>query len=350
MNTISMMSKADMTKGHGVLSVYEELMTLLQTYYPDKYRLQKNTVKQADIYHYHTINPGFFLTLPIARHRGTTVGFVHFVPKTLEESVHLWKIARAPFYWYVMRFYHAMDDLVTVNPHFVEDLVEAGIERDKITYIPNCVSTDAFYPLSAEEKAALRDRLGLPRDKRIVIGAGQLQIRKGVLDFVEVAKAHPDKLFLWLGGFSFGKISDGYEQIKAVMAAPPDNLRFVGMVDRGEMNDWYNAADLLLLPSFAELFPMTILEALNCHMPIVVRDLPEYHGVVSDYVRMCPDTDGFVSAIDRLCTDGEAFRQASERSAAGSAYYSTENVAKMWDAFYTARIAHPRRQKTKKAV
>lgn len=59
------------------------------------------------------------------------------------------------------------------------------------------------------------------------------------------------------------------------MEHPPENVRFVGMVERSEMNDYYNASDLLLLPSFAELFPMTILEALNCKLPIVVRNLED---------------------------------------------------------------------------
>ena len=43
------------------------------------------------------------------------------------------------------------------------------------------------------------------------MGAGQVQTRKGVMDFVEVAKKMPDVKFVWAGGFSFGAITDGHE-------------------------------------------------------------------------------------------------------------------------------------------
>ena len=49
------------------------------------------------------------------------------------------------------------------------------------------------------------------------MGAGQVQTRKGVMDFVEVAKKMPDVKFVWAGGFSFGAITDGHEELKKIM-------------------------------------------------------------------------------------------------------------------------------------
>lgn len=49
-----------------------------------------------------------------------------------------------------------------------------------------------------------------------MIGIGQVQHRKGVLDFIEVAKKLPDVQFVWAGGFSFGKITSGYEELKKI--------------------------------------------------------------------------------------------------------------------------------------
>ena len=37
------------------------------------------------------------------------------------------------------------------------------------------------------------------------------------MDFFALAKRMPDVEFIWAGGFSFGKISDGYEEIKKEM-------------------------------------------------------------------------------------------------------------------------------------
>lgn len=348
MKSITMMSHADMTKGHGVLSVYDELNKLLKTYYPDKYEVRKNSLKKADIYHYHTINFSFALSMPFLKHKGATVGFVHFVPETIEDSLNLWKIAKGPFYWYMLKFYAAMDYLVTVNPNFRDELIKSGVKPERIRYIPNCVAADGFFEMTTDEKSKVRDKYGIPKDKPVIIGAGQLQIRKGVLDFVEIAKRNPDKFFMWLGGFSFGKMTDGYEEIKAITENPPENIKFAGMVEREEMNAYYNAADILFLPSYAELFPMTILEAFNCGLPILVRDLPEYHGIVSDYCIMRSTNDEFDKEINSLFSDKEYFENAKKKSTLGGEYYSTENVAKIWDEFYTEVLENSNRKKSKK--
>ena len=85
-----------------------------------------------------------------------------------------------------------------------------------------------------------------------------------MVDFIEAAKKMPDCMFIWAGGFSFGRISDGYEEIKKMMKHLPSNVRFLGIVDREKMNEIYNMADVMFLPSYEELFPMTILESMNC--------------------------------------------------------------------------------------
>ncbi|STY44477.1 Uncharacterised protein [Listeria grayi] len=51
----------------------------------------------------------------------------------------------------------------------------------------------------------------------MVLGSGQVQHRKGVMDFIETAKQLPDVQFIWAGGFSFGMITSGYEELKKCM-------------------------------------------------------------------------------------------------------------------------------------
>ena len=50
----------------------------------------------------------------------------------------------------------------------------------------------------------VRKKYGFNATDFIVLGAGQVQTRKGVKDFVEVAKKTPDINYVWCGGFSFG--------------------------------------------------------------------------------------------------------------------------------------------------
>ena len=54
--TINMMSKAHKVKGQGVLSAYEEQVSLVENNLKHIYDVKINEVKFADIMHYHTIN------------------------------------------------------------------------------------------------------------------------------------------------------------------------------------------------------------------------------------------------------------------------------------------------------
>jgi glycosyltransferase involved in cell wall biosynthesis len=58
--------------------------------------------------------------------------------------------------------------------------------------------------------------------------------------------------------------------------APPPGVRVVdaGFVDDDERAGWLEAADLLCLPSEAEIFPLSVLEAWSVGTPVVTSDLP----------------------------------------------------------------------------
>ena len=93
-------------------------------------------------------------------------------------------------------------------------LVAAGIPREKVTYIPNFVNKEKWHPLPQEEVARLRTELGLSDNQFIVVGAGQVQKRKGIDDFIRLAEELPQITFIWAGGFSFGGMTDGYERLQ----------------------------------------------------------------------------------------------------------------------------------------
>lgn len=334
--TINMISKATSVKGQGVGSAYLEQVRLVKEGLADKFEVFENASMAADITHYHTINPSFFINKKRRCKNGTSVCYVHFLPSTVDESLNLPKPARAIFYKYMIKFYSVMDHIVVVNPYFIDALEEYGISRDRVTYIPNYVDTDMFHPLSAQKKAKIRQKLKIPEDKFTVMCAGQLQVRKGVFDFLECAKRLPDVQFVWAGGFSFGRLTDGYDEIRETVKNPPPNVRFLGIVDREKMNLIYNAADVMFLPSFEELFPMTILEAMCVNIPILLRDIPIYNNILFDFYYRENDVDGFVRAIEKLRGDEEYYRRGCENAKRGNEFYEKKHVLQMWDDFYTS--------------
>lgn len=333
--TINMMSMATSIKGQGVGSAYLEQVALVSTELADKFEVTINKNIRADITHYHTINPDFLLKKHYMTSRGKSVGYVHMLPETVETSVNLPRPIKKIFYSYMLKFYKSMDYLVTVNPYFIGRLEHYGVPRDRVTYIPNYVSSRDFHPVSQEAKAKLRDKYGVERGKFTVVCAGQLQVRKGVFDFIEIARRMPEIQFVWAGGFSFGRITDGFEEIKKIRENPPENVKLLGIIERENMNEIYNLGDMMFLPSFEELFPMTILESMCVNIPILLRDLDIYPDILFDFYSKSDNVDGFIAEIKRLSTDREYYAQQCEASKRGNQFYSREHVAKMWDDFYT---------------
>lgn len=329
---INMLSKADSVEGQGVGSAYLEQVGLLREGASDVFDIVINDKNDADIVHVHSINPNFYFKMKNTK--GVSVCYVHFLPHTLDGSIKLPKPIFNIFKKYVIKFYNNADHLVVVNPIFIKDLEKYNIKREKITYIPNYVSKDNFYKKSKKEKDNIRSELSISKDSFVVLGVGQIQTRKGVLDFVSVAKSLPDITFVWCGGFSFGKITDGYDELKQVYENPPSNLKFLGIVPRDKMNDMFNMADLLFMPSYNELFPMAILEAVNIGIPLLLRDLDLYEDILFKKYLSGNNNDEFVLCIKKLSSDLKFYQKYSKLSDEISDYYSKENILKIWIKFY----------------
>ena len=184
---ITMFSSADKVAGQGVGSAYLELINLLRNQCSDKFEIEINRYGKSQISHYHTIDPLFYLST-FSKKRGRKIGYVHFLPETLEGSLTIPQPFRGLFYHYIIAFYKRMDQLVVVNPSFIKQLVAYGIPEKKIAYIPNFVDNDRFHPYSAVKRTALRKKYGIAADKFVVLGSGQVQERKGVPDFIRLAR------------------------------------------------------------------------------------------------------------------------------------------------------------------
>lgn len=318
--------------GQGVGSAYHEQVDLLQKFATDELEVVENSRTTGDVNHFNTVDPLSFIKC--WRSKVPTVMHVHFLPDTLEGSIKLPGFISRFFNNYVLRFYKQADHLVVVNPTFIDQLAQYDIDREKITYIPNYVSREDFHPLAAEEFEHLYEEYELDPHKFTAIGVGQVQTRKGVLDFIKVAESLPDHQFIWCGGFSFGKITDGYAELKEVVENPPANVIFTGIIPREQMNLFYNLADCLFMPSFNELFPMAILEASNVHQPILVRDLELYEDILFDHVLTASDVAGFSEALEKLAENPESYAAWSQETAKIEQFYSGDHVSQLWIDYY----------------
>lgn len=330
---ITMYSSADKVAGQGVGSAYLELINLLQERFSNQFDIAINKYRQSQISHYHTIDLPFYFST-FSKKRGRKIGYVHFLPETLEGSLKIPQPFRGIFYRYVIAFYKRMDHLVVVNPSFIDKLVAYGIDRDKVTYIPNFVDSDHFHPVDSATKKAYREKYHLPQNKFVVLGSGQIQERKGVPDFIKLAQDNPDIQFVWAGGFSFGRLTDGYSELKKVVDNPPANLYFPGIVSRQEIAELNNAADLFFLPSYNELFPMSVLEAFSCGTPVMLRDLDLYHSIINGDYEPAKNLTEMQIKLNILTHDKAKLEYLQKRAIATSKRYSKDHLAKVWYEFY----------------
>ena len=260
--------------------------------------------------------------------------YVHFIPSKNHESIKLPKLFEKIFDWYVENMYRKADELVVVNPCFTSDLEMLGISKNRITYIPNFVNHENYKCLQQSEIIKIKDQYGIPKDKFVVLGCGQIQNRKGLHDFVETARQNPDMYFVWVGGFSFGRIMHGYKKYKKLMKNLPQNMINIPILDRKCMNGIFNACDVLFMPSYMELFPMTILEAANVYKPILVRDLDLYQPILFGKYAKGNNVDEFSNELYKLKNDLTYYSEQCSNAKFISEFYNENMIKNMWREYY----------------
>jgi len=323
---IRVFSKATTVPGQGVGAAYVEQLNLIQQ--SKRLVVLQPNEPRPDLVHIHTINFRYWLAMLFIKI--PRVVYVHFLPSTLSSSIKLPRLFFGILKWYVKVFYKTASHLVVVNPIFIDPLMKMGIKQERIVFIPNYVDESNF----ATKVSNTSIRKQWQFNRFTVLGVGQVQHRKGVLDFIEVAKKLPAVDFVWAGGFSFKGMTAGYEELKKVMDNPPSNVRFLGIVPREKMNELYHGCDLFFLPSFDELMPMSVLEAAVCDKPILLRDLELYQPVFFKHYLSAHDVDGFVKMIKQLSENKEMYQQSLDHPRWLKNYYRKEAILKQWEDFY----------------
>ncbi|WP_217240333.1 glycosyltransferase [Streptomyces sp. AC555_RSS877] len=144
--------------------------------------------------------------------------------------------------------------------------VRAGIDG-RWSVIPNGVDTQRFHPAPAGTvRTGLEPLRGVDPAAPLVVCVGRLCRQKGqdVLLTAWRAVAHR------VPGARLVLVGDGPDRDR-LRARAPKSVLFVGAV--AETSPWYQAADLVVLPSRWEGMALAPLEAMACGRPVVVTDV-----------------------------------------------------------------------------
>lgn len=195
----------------------------------------------------------------------------------------------------------------------------AGLDA-RLVVIPVPVDTAAFRAATPVERARARTRLGIPPDAFVAIYVGHLERRKGVERLVEahgrLRAAAPGAILLIVGGGRRGP-EDAEPAVRARVRelGLEGAVRFCGV--QPDPREHLHAADVLVLPSFREGMPNTLLEAMACGLPCIAPPSAGGDDVLDAATGIVPpsnEPEDLLDALSRLLHDPE--RRASMGRAA----------------------------------
>jgi glycosyltransferase involved in cell wall biosynthesis len=127
--------------------------------------------------------------------------------------------------------------------------------------VQNGVDTRRFRAAGAEERRAHRVRLGVPPDKPLLLFLGRFVEKKGLPVLRELAQRLPAAHWLFAG---WGPLDPAGWRLQ--------NASVVHSPEAEDLAALYQAADLLVLPSVGEGFPLSVQEAMACGTPALIGE------------------------------------------------------------------------------
>ena len=220
--------------------------------------------------------------------------------------------------WWLVKCYSKGDVIITPTP-YSKRLLEGykGLENKKIYAISNGIDMSLF---KKDKKAGemFRKEYGYTKNDKVIIGIGLYIRRKGIVDFVELAKRLPEYKFIWFG---FSSLKAATKDVRRAVNTKLPNLIFAGYVEQEMIKAAMSGADLYLFPTLEETEGIPIIEACACKQNAIIRDIPIFEGWLEDgkNVYKAKDVDEFEKKI-KLLLDGklksvvdEAYKVAIER-------------------------------------
>ena len=161
---------------------------------------------------------------------------------------------------------------------------------------------------------------------------GLLHRDKGVLDLVNVIADNADS---WRGRYVFHLAGNGPEEAtlrkKIADHGLGDTIILEGWIGSERKAALLSQASALILPSYIEAMPISILEALSYDKPVIatsVGSIPELMGNGEGGILLQPgDTKALAQAIGTMASDPDLRRQMGDNALRLVQPYSTANVA-----------------------
>ena len=204
------------------------------------------------------------------------------------------------FKWWIIKCYKFGDIIVTPT-EYSKNILEhyKGLENKKIVAISNGLELDFFKPDKSYRNSFLK-RYGYKNDDKVIVGIGIYSRRKGIVDFVELAKRLPEYKFIWFGS---SPIAAATSDVKKALkeSEKMSNIKFPGHVPQEMIREALGGCDLYLFPTYEETEGIPIIEACAMETNTIIRDIPIFNYLEDGVnVYKAKDVDEFEDKIKRF--------------------------------------------------
>lgn len=263
-----------------------------------------NPKDDYDILHINTYFPKSYFFARKAKKQGKKIVYhAHSTEEDYKNGFIFAKQTSKLFKKWLIKCYSLGDVIVTPTP-YSKKLLQGykGLENKKIYDVSNGIELEFF---KKDEKLGkkFRKTYGYTKDDKVIIGIGLYIERKGIIDFVELAKRMPEYKFIWFG---YSPLIASGKKVRKAVNTKLDNLTFAGYVEQDVIKGAMNGCDLYLFPTLEETEGIPIIEACACKTDAIIRDIPIFDGWLIDgkNVYKAKNVDEFEEKI-KLFFDGK---------------------------------------------
>lgn len=256
-----------------------------------------NPKENYDILHINTYFPKSYFFAKKAKKNGKKIVYhAHSTEEDYKNGFIFSSITSKLFKKWLIKCYSLGDVIVTPTP-YSKKLLEGykGLENKKIYAVSNGIELN-FFKKDKNLKDKFRKRYNYKDTDKVIIGIGLYIKRKGIIDFVELAKRCPEYKFIWFG---YSPLIAAGRKVRKAVNTKLDNLKFAGYVEQDIIKEAMNGCDLYLFPTLEETEGIPIIEACACSCDAIIRDIPIFDDWLYDGINVykAKDVDEFERKI-----------------------------------------------------
>ncbi len=216
-------------------------------------------------------------------------------------------------------------DLITVNTLFMKQrLVNLGIDKEKIIYIPNGVDLERFGRLDDNIINEIKSKLNL-ENKKIIGYIGALDLTGHSVDLLVKAfnvlyKTDKNIVLLIVGRGS----DDDREFLKSLIKKDmTEGVKWVGFVDPDEVKYYYKLCSVIVdpvksKPACEGRSPLKVFEGMASGVPIITGDLTDRKHILENgkygLLVKLGDVEDLIRALKKILYDEEYSKNIASKS------------------------------------